>query len=76
MDATESGLHIAWARHAAQSIQPYATGATYLNFLGDEGQARVRDAYGANYDRLVAVKNIYDPTNFFRLNHNIQPTAK
>jgi len=40
----------------------------------DEGDAIAREAYGCNYDRLVALKNKYDPTNFFRLNHNIQPT--
>lgn len=76
MDASESDSHIAWVRDAARAIQPHATGATFLNFLGDEGEARVRSAYGANYDRLVALKNKYDPTNFFRLNQNIRPTAK
>ncbi len=76
LDATESDSHIAWARQAAQAIQPYATGATYLNFLGEEGEARARAGYGVSYDRLVALKNEYDPTNFFRLNQNIQPTTK
>lgn len=45
----------------------------YINFLGDEGEARVRSAYGLNYERLVALKNKYDPTNLFRLNQNIKP---
>ncbi len=76
LDTAETDSHIAWARHAAQAIQPYATGATYLNFLGDEGAARARAGYGANYDRLVALKNEYDPTNFFRVNQNIPPTTK
>ena len=40
-----------------------------------QGEDRVRDAYGENYARLVALKNKYDPTNFFRLNQNIGPTA-
>jgi hypothetical protein len=40
----------------------------------DEGDAIAREAYGCNYDRLVALKNKYDPTNFFRMNHNIKPT--
>ena len=55
-------------------MQPHASGRVYLNFLGDEGQDRVRAAYGdRNYERLVALKRAYDPTNFFRLNQNIQP---
>ena len=44
-----------------------------MNNLGLEGEDRVRSAYGANYERLVALKDAYDPTNFFRLNQNIQP---
>jgi Berberine and berberine like len=39
----------------------------------DEGELRVQEAYGANYERLVALKIKYDPTNFFRLNQNIKP---
>jgi FAD/FMN-containing dehydrogenase len=46
-----------------------------VNYLGEEGDARVRAAYGPKYDRLVALKNRYDPTNFFRMNQNIRPTA-
>jgi len=54
-------------------MQPYAADAVYVNNLGDEGDARVREAYGeAKYDRLVALKDKYDPTNLFRLNQNIQ----
>ncbi len=49
----------------------------YVNFLGDEGQARIRAAYpGSTWERLVAVKARYDPTNLFRLNQNIPPTIK
>jgi hypothetical protein len=55
-------------------MQPHAGERVYVNFLGEEGGNRVRQAYGArNYERLVEAKRAYDPTNFFRLNQNIQP---
>lgn len=48
--------------------------AAYVNFMGDEGSARVHDAYpGATWERLAAVKAHYDPTNLFRLNQNVPP---
>ena len=57
-------------------MQPFVEQSVYVNNLqGEEGEEGVRAAYGANYERLVALKNKYDPTNFFRLNHNIKPTA-
>jgi FAD/FMN-containing dehydrogenase len=66
--------HIAWARGFFDAMQPHAGDRVYLNFLGDEGADRVRRAYGAgNYERLVELKRAYDPTNFFRLNQNIEP---
>ncbi|MGZ8565461.1 MAG: BBE domain-containing protein, partial [Actinomycetota bacterium] len=50
------------------------TGTAYVNFLGDEGVGRVREAYpGPTWDRLAAVKRRYDPTNLFRLNQNVPP---
>ncbi len=65
--------HRAWAEALWQQIRHDATGV-YANFLSNEGQARVREAYpGATYERLVAVKRAYDPGNFFRLNQNIDP---
>ncbi|MGL3212939.1 FAD-binding oxidoreductase [Bradyrhizobium sp. BR 1433] len=64
-----------WARELWSAVRPYSTGGVYANNLGDEGEDRVRDAYGENYARLVALKNKYDPTNFFRLNQNIKPTT-
>jgi len=49
----------------------------YVNFLGDEGVARIREAYpGATWDRLAAIKGRYDPTNLFRLNQNIPPAIE
>jgi FAD/FMN-containing dehydrogenase len=67
--------HRRWARQVWEAMQPYSTDAVYVNYLHDEGEARVRAVYGASYQRLVALKNTYDPTNFFRLNHNISPTV-
>ena len=59
-------------------MQPCLTGGMYVNYLGqeaDEGIERVKAAYGPEkYDRLIAPKNTYDPTNLFRLNQNIKPT--
>jgi FAD/FMN-containing dehydrogenase len=66
--------HIAWAQDFFDAMQSHARGRVYVNFLGEEGGNRVRQAYGArNYERLVELKRAYDPTNFFRLNQNIEP---
>ena len=52
-----------------------ADGSVYVNFLTQEEGERVRDAYGENYERLVALKNKYDPKNVFGTNQNIKPTV-
>jgi FAD/FMN-containing dehydrogenase len=67
--------NIGWARELWSAVSPYSTGGVYTNNLGDEGEDRVRAAYGENHARLVALKNKYDPTNFFRLNQNVRPTV-
>jgi FAD/FMN-containing dehydrogenase len=62
-----------WARSLWDALSPYHT-SVYVNFLMDEGEERVRGAYGPEkYDRLKALKRKYDPENFFRLNQNIPP---
>ncbi len=62
-----------WARSYWDALAPHHT-SVYVNFLMEEGEERVRQAYGAEkYDRLKALKRKYDPTNFFRLNQNISP---
>jgi FAD/FMN-containing dehydrogenase len=72
LDATA----IPWVRGLWQAMQPFSTGNIYVNYESDVGVDRVQAAYGAaKYERLVALKNAYDPTNFFRLNANIKPTA-
>jgi hypothetical protein len=63
-----------WAREYWAAMHPFSAGGGYVNFLqGDEGDSRVRDTYGANYERLVQVKREYDPQNLFRVNQNIIP---
>lgn len=74
-EPSEAKAHIEWARETWKAMEPFSTGGTYINDLGDEGEERVRAAVGQNYDRLVALKNKYDPTNFFRLNANIKPSV-
>jgi FAD/FMN-containing dehydrogenase len=68
--------HIAWGRHGREAFAPWATGGTYLNFIGDEGDARVKAAFGPAYERLVDVKTAYDPENVFAGNQNIKPRAR
>ena len=64
---------IQWSRACWEAMQPFVERSNYVNDLGEEGEERVRSAYGPSYERLVALKNKYDPTNFFRLNANIKP---
>ncbi len=74
----ESEKIIRWARECWEALQPFVERALYVNALEDaleEGQDRVREAYGPNYNRLVTLKNKYDPTNMFQLNANIIPTG-
>ena len=62
-----------WAHGLWSALEPHQT-SVYVNFLSDEGEERIRKAYGPEkYDRLKALKRRYDPDNFFRLNQNISP---
>ena len=76
-DPAQSEANIAWARDAWASMQRFASRGIYLNFpgFGEEKEELVRAAYGANYPRLEALKTRYDPTNLFRMNLNIPPSA-
>jgi FAD/FMN-containing dehydrogenase len=72
----ESERHSAWTRDFEVAMRPFSTGGVYVNFLGEEGEDRVKAAYGLpKYTRLVALKNKFDRTNFFRMNQNIKPTV-
>jgi FAD/FMN-containing dehydrogenase len=71
----DSRKNIDWARAASGAMQPFMSGGAYVNYLGaDAGADAVRAAYGPAYERLVALKDRYDPDNVFRLNQNIRPT--
>ena len=68
--------HIEWARDTRAALAPFTTGGEYVNFTADAPQDRVKASYPpATYQRLVAVKDRYDPSNLFRLNQNIHPSG-
>ena len=71
---SESEKNIEWTRDCWEAVKPFLASGSYVNYVSDEGDTFARAAYGPNYDRLVALKNKYDPTNFFRLNHNVRPS--
>ena len=75
-DPADNERIIEWTRKFVGEMQPWSTADVYVNYLGIEGEDRVRAAYGPEkYQRLVDLKNRYDPTNLFRLNQNIKPTV-
>ena len=72
----EAPVHEEWVSAFAAALSQGDPGV-YVNFLGDEGEGRVREAYpGSTWERLAEIKGRYDPTNLFRLNQNIRPTAQ
>ncbi len=74
-DPADTGKNIRWTREFWEAMKPFMAEGVYVNYLEEEGDPRARVAYGPNYERLVTLKNKYDPTNFFRLNANIEPTV-
>jgi FAD/FMN-containing dehydrogenase len=72
-DPGEDEACISWARRFFADTAPYATGGVYVNFMTEDEQTRIRDAYGGNYARLAELKRKYDPANVFRVNQNIAP---
>jgi FAD/FMN-containing dehydrogenase len=64
-----------WARDYWQALHPFSAGGSYINFMMEEGEDRVKATYGDNYPRLAAIKAKYDPDNLFRVNQNIRPQA-
>jgi FAD/FMN-containing dehydrogenase len=74
-DQQTAEAHIAWAKALSADIAPQTTTGVYLNYTSDQGEERVRSAYGPDkYARLVALKDEYDPSNLFHLNQNIKPS--
>jgi hypothetical protein len=74
--AADDRVNIEWARTAWRDMRRFSTGGTYINFLTEEeGDERIRAAYGRNHERLVTVKTQWDPGNLFRMNKNIAPRA-
>jgi FAD/FMN-containing dehydrogenase len=74
-DAADDARCIAWARAFFEATKPFALGSVYVNFLTQEEGDRIGAAYGPNYERLVAVKDRYDPHNLFSTNQNIKPSG-
>jgi FAD/FMN-containing dehydrogenase len=73
-DADGFDANVKWARDTVQALAPVSRAGAYVNFMGDAGDERLRASYGdAKYERLVALKRRYDPTNLFHLNQNIAP---
>jgi FAD/FMN-containing dehydrogenase len=76
LDPDQDAAGTAWVRGISEAMAPHGTGARYVNFLADEGEEGVRSAYEADtFLRLARLKAQYDPTNVFRLNQNIKPSA-
>jgi FAD/FMN-containing dehydrogenase len=73
VDPSASDENIGWTREFFGAVRPQLSRAVYVNDLDQDDGQRVREAYGGNYDRLLALKRKYDPTNFFRMNQNIDP---
>ncbi len=73
-DPGENDKIIKWARGLWNAIHPYTAGASYVNFMMEEGDERIKATYGDNFDRLRGIKAKYDPDNFFRVNQNIKPS--
>lgn len=74
-DPNQSDRLTEWVREYWEAQHPYSAGGAYVNFMMEEGQERLQATYRDNYQRLVEIKNKYDPTNLFRVNQNIKPTS-
>jgi hypothetical protein len=73
-DPADNAKNVAWTRGFYEALMPHASGAYLLNVLDKDDGQHIRASFGASYDRLLALKRKYDPTNFFRQNQNIDPS--
>ena len=67
---------VTWAKEYWKAVHPYSSRGAYVNFMMDVSEERIRATYGDNYEKLVAIKNKYHPTNLFKVNQNIKPSVK
>jgi hypothetical protein len=74
-EPSDTDANIDWARTTFESLRPYITDRTYMNYMSAEDGGATHEAYGSNHDRLLEIKRRYDPGNLFRLNQNIDPAG-
>ncbi len=74
-DPVNNGKITKWTKDYYDALHPYSAGGAYVNFMMEEGEDRVKASYKMNYDRLVKIKNKYDPKNLFHVNQNIKPSV-
>jgi len=74
-DPADTHANIAWTQETFDALRPHSVDKVYVNNLSADDSGQIRDAYGVNWARLVGLKKKYDPTNFFHLNHNIDPSG-
>jgi hypothetical protein len=75
-DPAQTDMHRDWARSGEEILRPFSENAHLLSALDVEADDVIQTAFGPNLPRLAAIKKKYDPTNFFRVNHNINPVTQ
>jgi FAD/FMN-containing dehydrogenase len=73
LDPADNDKNIRWVKDYYAALAPHSQPGGYVNFASGDDQPKVRDNFGAGYDRLAQVKRRYDPANLFHLNQNITP---
>jgi FAD/FMN-containing dehydrogenase len=73
VDPAQTDLHMRWTRQFWDDMKPHLASGSYVNYISDDEDGTARAAFGPNYERLATLKNRYDPTNLFRMNHNVRP---